>query len=309
MSSSNSKKDNSIKLGAIDIGSNSVRLLITNVIYENGYTYYKKVSMIRIPVRLGQDVFTKGKIGKKTRAKFLEGMRAYRSLLQVHGVKAFDAVATSAMREAKNGPKLVRRIKKEFKIPIRIIDGREEARLIFESKLFDVIQPSESQFIYIDVGGGSTEVSVIVDRQIRATHSFKLGGVRVLNGLDEASEWEHLRNWLAKHTSDLNDVAAIGSGGNINRIQKMRMKPLTDALTYDEINADLERLQGMSRMERMTNADLNADRADVIVHALPIYLEVMRGSGVKKLYVPKIGVSDGLVRDLYHKKYRHKLEG
>ena len=154
------------KLGAIDIGSNSVRCLIVNVIFKEGYTYYKKVSMIRLPVRLGQDVFKYGKIRKITKDRFLEGMKAYHHLLSVHGVQDFRAVATSAMREAGNSRQLVQRVRRKTGIDIEIIDGNEEARLVFSSKLYDTINADEHNFVYIDVGGGSTEISIIKDKKV-----------------------------------------------------------------------------------------------------------------------------------------------
>ena len=296
------------KLGAIDIGSNSIRCLITNVVYKDGYTYYRKVSMVRLPVRLGQDVFEHGTLKKDTVLRFREAMLAYKHLLSVHGVLDFRAVATSAMREAENGAELASTVKNEAGIDIEIIDGEEEARLIFESKLFDVIKPKEENFVYIDVGGGSTEVSIIVNKEVLISRSFKIGGVRVMNGLDSPEEWLELKKWLYKHARNIKGKAAIGSGGNINKMQKLSMRPVSKPLTHAYLEDQLEILQGYTTEERVTELGLNFDRADVIVHALPIYMKVMEWSGTHKIYVPKIGVSDGLIRDLYHKQYKKKVE-
>ncbi|MEY2963949.1 MAG: Exopolyphosphatase [Bacteroidota bacterium] len=296
------------KLGAIDIGSNSIRCLITNVVYKDGYTYYRKVSMVRLPIRLGQEVFEFGKLKQETFDRFLEAMKAYKHLMNVHGVVGFKAVATSAMREAENGKELVQRVKKLTGIGIEIIDGEEEARLIFESKIFDVVNPKEHNFVYIDVGGGSTEISIIVNEQVTFTRSFRIGGVRVMNGLDRPEEWMEMKSWLAKYAKPLKDKAAIGSGGNINKVHKMSMKPATKPLTHAYLEERLELFNSMTAEERVTELGLNFDRADIIVHALPIYMQAMEWAGTSKIYVPKIGVSDGLVRDLYHKQYKAEVE-
>lgn len=179
---------NYIKLAAIDIGSNSIRLLITNVIPTPGHTYYRKGSITRLPVRLGEDVFTTGRISKETAARLLDAMRAYKFVMKVNGVADVRACATSAMREAKNGRSLVRKIARKTGITIDIIDGAEEARLIFLSKMFDAIKPEEKNFLYIDVGGGSTELTLWLDGEIKASHSFKIGTVRILNGLDKPED-------------------------------------------------------------------------------------------------------------------------
>lgn len=296
------------KLGAIDIGSNSVRCLISNVVYKDGYTYYRKVSMIRLPIRLGQEVFMSGTLSPETRARFTEGMRAYKHLLAVHGVQGFKAVATSAMREAKNGMELVESVKEQTGIAIDIIDGEEEARLVFNSKLYDIIQAPQKNFIYVDVGGGSTELSVIQDQKVLASESFKLGGVRVMNGLDQPEEWLRMKSWLEKQTKHLKDKAAIGAGGNINKIHKLSLLPLSKSLRLSYINEQWNLINSMDVEERVTKLGLNFDRADIIVHALPIYMRAMEWAGVSRMYAPKIGVSDGLIRDMYHKEYKEDVE-
>jgi len=296
------------KLGAIDIGSNSVRCLISNVVYKEGYTYYRKVSMIRLPIRLGQEVFMSGTLSPETTARFTEGMRAYKHLLAVHGVQGFKAVATSAMREAKNGMELVDLVKEQTGIAIDIIDGEEEARLVFNSKLYDIIQAPQKNFVYVDVGGGSTELSVIQDQEVLASESFKLGGVRVMNGLDQPEEWLRMKSWLEKQTKHLKDKAAIGAGGNINKLHKLSLRPLSKSLRLSYINEQWNLINSMDVEERVTKLGLNFDRADIIVHALPIYMRAMEWAGVSRMYVPKIGVSDGLIRDMYHKEYKEDVE-
>ncbi|MEL0109016.1 MAG: exopolyphosphatase [Cryomorphaceae bacterium] len=296
------------KLGAIDIGSNSVRCLIVNVVYKDGYTHYKKVSMIRLPVRLGQDVFKYGKIRKVTRDRFLEGMKAYEHLLSVHGVQDFRAVATSAMREAKNGRQIVNRVLRKTGIQIETISGKEEARLVFSSKLYDTINADVSNFIYIDVGGGSTEISIIEGKQVLRSKSFKVGGVRLMNELVEQGEWTKMQRWLEKHAAPLKDKAAIGAGGNINKLHKLSLKPVTEALSFEYVNGQRTFIEGLDVERRITEMGLNFDRADVITFGLEIYLKAMQWSGCGRIYVPKIGVSDGLIRDLYHKEFRAQIE-
>lgn len=296
------------KLGAIDIGSNSVRCLIVNVVYKDGYTYYKKVSMIRLPVRLGQDVFKYGKIRKITRDRFIEGMKAYEHLLSVHGVQDFRAVATSAMREAKNGRQIVSRVLRKTGIDIETISGKEEARLVFSSKLYDTINAEEKKFVYIDVGGGSTEISIIEDKQVKASKSFKVGGVRLMNDLVESSEWERMQRWLEKHAAPIKKKAAIGAGGNINKLHKLSRKEVTEPLSYKYVDAQRRFIESLDVDSRITEMGLNFDRADVITFGLEIYLKAMLWSGCERIYVPKIGVSDGLIRDLYHKEFREKVE-
>lgn len=298
------------KLGAIDIGSNSVRLLITNVIHEptKGYTYYKKSSMIRLPIRLGADAFMKGKITRENRKRMLLGMEAYKKVMDVHGVEDYRACATSAMREASNGAKLARKIKKQTGINIEIIDGQEEARLIFESKMFDRIGPEEHRFLYIDVGGGSTELTMLEHNEITASRSFKVGTVRLLNGMDTSEEWKAMEQWIGENVKRGDDLGIIASGGNINKVHKMSGKKLTEPLSMRYLNSQHKILSGLTRDEMVTELGLNFDRADVILPALNIYRSVMQWSHARHMYVPKIGVSDGIVRDLYHRIYRDEME-
>lgn len=296
------------KLGAIDIGSNSVRCLVVNVVYKDGYTYYRKAGMVRLPIRLGQDVFEHGKIKNKTKKRFIEGMKAYAHYLKVHDVVDFRAVATSAMREAINGEKIVTQVAKETGIAIEIIGGKEEARLVFNSKIYDIIKAPQENFIYIDVGGGSTEISVIKNKMVEASMSFKIGGVRLMNDLVEKDEWTRMQHWLQKNALPVSDKAAIGAGGNINKLHKLSMKSLQTPLDYTFVSEQQEELRALSAEERVTELGLNFDRADIIVHALPIYQKAMLWSGCNCIYVPKIGVSDGLVRDMYHRDYKAQVE-
>lgn len=298
-----------VKLAAIDIGSNSIRLLITNVIPTENYTYYRKVSMTRLPVRLGEDVFTEGKISKESIQRLTDAMQAYKYIMKVNGVEDFRACATSAMREAKNGIRTVRRIARKTGINIELIDGAEEARLVFESKMFDKINPEESNFLYIDVGGGSTELTLIIDNEIAASRSFKIGTVRILKGLVDEQEWANMQHWIAEKTADIPSLAMIGSGGNINKMHKISGKPLSEPLTQRYLSLQLKNIEKLTTQERVIQLGLNFDRADVIVPALRIYNNATKWAGAHRMYVPKIGVSDGITRDLYHTRHREKLEG
>ena len=296
------------KLGAIDIGSNSIKCLLVNVIYKDGYTHYKKVSIVRLPIRLGEDVFTYGKVQKESRRRFIEGMLAFAHILKVHGVESARAVATSAMREAKNGNSIVRKVLQKTGIAIEIIDGEEEARLVFSSKIYDVIKAKEDNFVYIDVGGGSTEISIIEHKKVLVSHSFKIGGVRLMNDLVDQEEWQDMETWLKVHAARIKNKVAIGAGGNINKLHKLSRKPAEVPLTFNYLKNQLEIISNLSLDERVTELGLNFDRADVIIHALPIYLKAMKWAGTGKMYVPKIGVSDGLISDLYHKEFKAAVE-
>ena len=297
-----------IKLAAIDIGSNSIRLLIVNVIPTKDYTYYRKVSMTRLPIRLGQDVFTKGEIGKKNVNRMLDGMKAYKYIMKVHGVQDFRACATSAMREAANGLMITEKIAEKTGVNIEIVSGQEEAKLVFESKLFDKIQPTEKNFLYVDVGGGSTELTLWRNGAIDASRSFKIGTVRLLNDLVVDEVKTDMKTWVKHVTRDIDDIAMIGSGGNINKTHKMSGKLQSEPLELTYLNDLLHKLNGMNAEERVTQLGLNFDRADVIVPALRIYTSTTEWAGASRMYVPKIGVSDGIVRELYHERYKHQLE-
>ena len=297
-----------IKLAAIDIGSNSIRLLITNVIPTENYTYYQKVSMTRLPVRLGEDVFLTGKISDATTVRLLDAMIAYKYIMKVNGVEDFRACATSAMREAKNGKRLVRKILRKSGIKLELIDGEEEARLVFESKMFDKIQPTEKNFLYIDVGGGSTELTLWQNGEITNSKSFKVGTVRLLNNLVNDENWAEMKAWVQSVTQDVEDLAMIGSGGNINKTHKMSGKQPNEPLSLQYLNSQLKKLKSLTAEQRVTELGLNFDRADVIVPALSIYNSVTSWAHAKRMYVPKIGVSDGIIRDLYHVKFKAEFE-
>ncbi len=291
------------KLGAIDIGSNSVRLLITNVIIDRKEVHFKKSSLTRLPIRLGSDSFMKGKISKKNYKRMLTGMMAFKNIMEVHQVKMFRACATSAMRDAENGPKLVSAIEKETGIRIDIIDGAEEARLIFSSGFIEKIQPEEDSFIYVDVGGGSTEISIFKHKQLVDSRSFNIGTIRILNKIDKKEDWQEMERWVKTNLSQIDFPGMIASGGNINRLFKLSGKKMGTPLEREYIETSYEFLQKFTMQELIKRFDLNVDRADVILPATKIYLSILQWADGNQVYVPKIGVSDGIIQELYRTHY------
>mgnify|MGYP000029206676 CR=1 FL=1 len=300
---------NIVKLAAIDIGSNSLRLLVSNVIPTTEYTHYKKASMTRLPVRLGEDVFKTGRISKETGERLVESMRAFAAIMKVNGVVSYRACATSAMREAKNAARWIRKIRRATGIHIEVIDGDEEAQLIYHAKLFDKIQPEESHLLFIDVGGGSTELTFFSDGEAGMSRSFPIGTVRSLNAVDSQREWATMQAWVEEHVRKLGaSVALVGSGGNINKAHKLSGRPLSEPLSRQYLDRLSNQISALSTEERVMQMGLNLDRADVIVPALQIYRRAMKWAGATWIYVPKIGVSDGMIRELYHREFKAFLE-
>lgn len=287
------------KYAAIDIGSNAVRLLISNIIEQKGKpTLFKKSSLVRVPIRLGADVFINQEISKENEQRMLDTMTAFRLLMKSHKVVTYKACATSAMREADNGAAVSKLIQKHCKIKIDIIDGEEEAAIIAATDLHSYIDDSKT-YLYVDVGGGSTEFSVIHHGEKLASKSFKIGTVRLLNDAVNKDSWSELETWIKAQTAQYDKIDLIGSGGNINKIFKISGKALGKPLTYFYLTSYYNKLQSYSYEERITELDLNQDRADVIIPATRIYLSAMKWSGAKDIYVPKIGLSDGIIKSVY----------
>lgn len=288
------------KYAAIDIGSNAIRLLISNVIEEKGKpTVFKKNSLVRVPIRLGADVFIKGRISKENRERMLDTMLAFNLLMKTHKIVKYKACATSAMRESKNGDEIVNAILEHSGIHIDIIDGEEEAAIIAATDLQKFIDPNKV-YLYVDVGGGSTEFSVIINGERIISRSFKIGTVRLLNDMVKRDAWTDLNIWIKEHTSQYDKISVIGSGGNINKIFKVSGKAIGKPLTYFYLTTYYNTLQSYSYEERITELELNQDRADVIIPAMRIYLFAMKWSGAKHIYVPKIGLADGIIKSIYH---------
>lgn len=292
------------KLAGIDIGSNSVRLLVSNVIENKEQVIFKKSSLTRLPIRLGPDAFGEGKIGAKNRKRLLSGMLAYRKIMEVHGVEKYRACATSALRESKNGLQVVEEIYQETGVNIELISGKEEARMIFSSDMLGDLVSREGSFLYIDVGGGSTELTLFNNKTIVASKSFKIGTIRLLNDLVKKSRWLEMREWIEEHTKGMKDILMVGSGGNINRTFKLSQKLKGEQMSLVDLKKIKNDLQALENDERMIVYDLNPDRTDVITHALRIYTSAMEWAGSDSMIVPKKGLADGIVRFLYREHYR-----
>lgn len=287
------------KFAAIDIGSNAIRLLVANVIEEeNKNPKFKKSSLVRVPIRLGQDVFVDGMISEKNEQRMINAMKSYRLLMDIHGVEKYMACATSAMREAKNGNDIVEKIKKKAEVKIDIIDGKREAEIIASTDLHSIIA-KEKDYLYVDVGGGSTELTIFSNGKIKTSRSFKIGTVRLLNGIVADSNWKNIEKWIKKNTKDLKRLSLIGSGGNINKLYKMSGTTVGEPLSYIYLNAQYQFLHSLSYEERISELGLNPDRADVIIPATKIYLSACKWSGARKIYVPKIGLADGIIKTLF----------
>ena len=290
------------KYAAIDIGSNAMRLLIANVVEEPGKpTQFNKSALVRLPIRLGQDAFTTGIISDENIDRMVDGMQAFKLLMKVHKVKDYRALATSAMREAQNGDKVIQTIQEKAGVKIEIIDGKKEAAIIASTDLHHLLK-TEHTYLFVDVGGGSTEFSLFSNAQMVASKSFKIGTVRLLNQMLPDSIWQEIQDWITLNTAPFEQVTLIGSGGNINKLFKLSEKPIDTPLSYQYISKQYQLLSGLTYNQLVSDMGLNPDRADVIVLATKIYLNAMKWSGAKWIYVPKIGLSDGIVKAMYYKK-------
>lgn len=290
--------------GAIDIGSNAGRLLIGSVKENGNGPSVKKILLTRVPLRLGEDVFTEKKISGKRIKMLIKTLRAYKLLMDVYGVEAHRACATSAMREAENKKQVLQLVKQETGIKLEIIDGNEEAELIFGNFFTQKIDKSKS-YLYIDVGGGSTEVSLLENGVKKHSRSFKIGTLRILKDKVKEERWIEMKEWVKTLNPNHKSLIAIGTGGNINRLLKMN-RTQGDTITYDDIKRLQAYISSYTLEDRISKLNLRPDRADVIVPAADIYLAIMRYSGITNMIVPKVGLSDGIIYDLFVKKYRKK---
>ena len=289
------------KLAAIDIGSNAVRLLISSVTENNAKTIFKKISLVRVPLRLGEDVFTKGKISDKNFKKLQKTIKAFKILMQMHKVYMFKCVATSAMREAKNSSKIIEEIFKKFNFKIDLISGKKEA-LIIANVFLKNSDTSINNYLYVDVGGGSTELNVISKNKIVKSKSFKIGTVRSLNNSIKTKDWHSFKDWIKKSSEVYKDIIVIGSGGNASKILKISGKSTNQIIDYESLEKINSLINSMSFEERVFKLQLNVDRADVIVPALNIYLKSLEYSNSKSFIVPRIGLADGVIRQIYDNK-------
>jgi len=285
------------KYAAIDIGSNAVRMLIANVIKVDGSIHYRKNALVRVPIRLGEDSFTNGAISETNIDRLVHSMQAFKLLMQVHGVRDYLAYATSALREALNGQKVVKKIASDCDIQVELIDGAKEAAIISNTNIFDQVS-IEKTFLYIDVGGGSTEFSVIKRGERLSSQSFKIGTVRLLNEQVDLKVWQSIEEWINTHLSNVNKVYLLGTGGNINKLHKMAGLKEDRPITYLIMNALYKKISALTYDQRILELGLNPDRSDVILPAMEIYIRALRWSKAKVIYVPKVGLSDGMIREI-----------
>ena len=290
------------KYAAIDIGSNAMRLLITNIIEQKGKeVQFNKSALIRVPIRLGQDAFTVGEISDENIDRMIDAIKAFKLLMKIYKVEKFMACATSAMREAYNCKEVVDIIKEKTDIKIEIIDGKNEAVIIASSDLHHFIKTNEN-YLYVDVGGGSTEFSLFSDGKILVSKSFKNGTVRMLNNMVNEVVWQEIEKWIKTNTEGMSNITMIGSGGNINKAFKLSGKTQDKPLTYKYLKSQFEYINALTYEQRISELGLNTDRADVIIPALTIYLSAMKWSGANHIYVPKIGLADGVVKAMYYER-------
>jgi exopolyphosphatase/guanosine-5'-triphosphate,3'-diphosphate pyrophosphatase len=286
-------------LAAIDIGSNAARLLISETsVYKDGTVDFTKLNLLRIPLRLGFDVFDKGVITDEKRKKLLDTIKAYKLLMDLYKVEAVRACATSAMRDASNGKQVMEDIYTETGIKVEIISGHEEANIIYETHIAEKLS-EEKSYLYIDVGGGSTEVTLFAKNHIVFKESFNIGTIRLLNEKVTDEQWEHMKWFIKTHTKEYQPVEAIGSGGNINKIFSISKRKEGKPLPLELLKDYYKELSSSTVEERKHLYNLRSDRADVIVPALQIYVAIMRWADAEEIYVPKIGLADGLIKMMY----------
>lgn len=301
-----------MKFGAIDIGSNAVRLLIARVEVQGDKQIVDKLSFYRVPLRLGADVFSDGQISEKKTKHLIKTMRAFWYLMDVQGVEWFHAYATSAMREADNVKDVIKKVRKAANVDIQTITGDEEADLIFRN-FSNAVVSEQNDYLYIDVGGGSTELTLIREGERIKSKSFQLGTVRMLAGRIPDGEWSAVQAYVENLQSESRLLVAIGTGGNANRLQRLALTPRDEAIPVKKLEEVAGALGELSVNERRAKYHLKPDRADVIVPAAEIYLRIMDMAGSKHMLVPKVGLVDGMVLDIYEtwkaQKEAKKKEG
>lgn len=294
-----------MKFAAIDIGSNAVRLLFCNVYEHNGKTTLKKSELIRVPIRLGEDSFLHKRISQQKEEKLVTAMKAFKHLIDVHDAVDYRACATSAMRDADNRYEVVERVRKEAGIKIEIIDGKTEADIIYSNHIAEHLD-KDINYLYIDIGGGSTEITLYSKKKAIVSQSFNIGTIRMLHDQIDKEYWNYFKNWVKEITAGYKPLMAIGSGGNINKLFKMTCKKQNKPLATDKLKSLYELIESYSYEERIKTLGMNPDRADVIIPASKILLTVLKKAEIDKLIVPQIGLADGIVYQLYEKHLEKK---
>lgn len=286
-----------MRYAAVDIGSNAVRLLIADINESNGAVSFKKNTLVRVPLRLGDDAFLNQNISDRKAADLVKTMHAFKNLMDVYKVSQYRACATSAMREAKNGPDIVRAIKEQADINLEIVHGEVEANIIYSSHVEQNIDKSKD-YLYIDVGGGSTELSLFSGGEMVASQSFNLGTIRILDNQDKDETWEEMKEFLRQHTRHFKNLSGIGTGGNINKLYKLAEEKDGAPLSLTKLKSMYNYLNSFSLKDRINVLGLNQDRADVIIPACEIYLSVLKWASIKNIYVPSVGMVDGIIQTL-----------
>lgn len=294
-----------MKIAAIDIGSNAARLLINEVKVNNKQPEFIKLNLLRIPLRLGMDVFTHGEIGPEREKMVIDSMKIFSDLMKIYKVDHYRACATSAMRDAKNGQDIIDQVSKTSGIDIEIISGDEEATLIYENHVAEGLD-KEFAYLYIDVGGGSTELTFYENDKMMYEKSFNIGTIRLLNNLVTADNWYEMKQEVKKNIISKKPIVAIGSGGNINKVFSMSKTKDGKPMSLAHLKKVHKEFDELSVDERMTKHNLREDRADVLAHALKIFNSVMAWSDINRIFVPKISVADGLIHNIYSKLHEKK---
>jgi len=288
-----------VRYAAIDIGSNAVRLLIADIIQNNGTISFKKNTLVRVPLRLGDDAFIDRHISEPKATDLVKTMVAFRNLMDVYKVSEYMACATSAMREAGNSKSLVKEVK-EVGIDLQVIGGSEEAEIIYNSHIEQHLG-SKKAYLYIDVGGGSTELSVFADTKLVASASFNIGTIRILDNQDKEETWEEMKTWVKNHTRMFKTIYGIGTGGNINKLSRLANDKEEKPISYTKLKSLYEYLNSFSLKDRINVLGLNNDRADVIIPACEIFLTLMKYGRLRQVIVPRVGLVDGIIQTLIDK--------
>ena len=287
------------KFAAIDIGSNGVRMLISNVITtRSSKVFFQKNSLVRVPIRLGEDSFTSGNISDINLKRLIKAINAFKLIMKVHNVSFYKAYATSALRDASNSKHVVNKVLKKCNINIEIIDGIKEAKIISKSSVSNIIKP-DIIFLSIDVGGGSTEFSFIKNGKTISSKSFKLGTIRLLKGKVTDQIWDEAKTWILKNIKNYNKITLLGSGGNINKIFSLSNTKEGKPMSRITFNKIFKQLETINYHDRMVKYSLNPDRADVILPASKIFLKAFEWTSASKIYVPRLGLSDGIIKDIH----------
>lgn len=294
------------KIAAIDIGSNAVRMLICYIIPSGKKYIFQKNSYLRLPIRLGEDSFKDGIISKSKIHKLSDAILSFKYIMNVHDVEYYQIYATSALRESKNSKEVILEIKKTTGLKINLISGLKEAKIISKGNSLEKLQFNIS-FLYVDVGGGSTEYSILRRGEEKKSKSFKIGTIRLLNNLVDDKLFIDIKYWLGTYLDDQDKIKLFATGGNINKIQSMTGSKIGKPISYLSLKDLYNNLTKYNYQERMVKFGLNPDRADVIIPALKIFITTMESVGSNKLFVPKVGLVDGMINEIFHENNGNKL--